>query len=136
MSNTTVWAQAVSMRTQLTGRREGIEDLTGGVNFGIEPQNILDKDRLWKEFLEVNKTFLFGCAVFKEECDAEPDEQPGLVPGHAYTVLEARELQATDGKDCRLLKIRFASSHHVYEAPLTRVQQPLGERRMERSVVS
>lgn len=40
---------------------EGIEDLTGGIATYIISEDILDKDKLWAELMQVNDKFLFGC---------------------------------------------------------------------------
>ncbi|KAI9655670.1 MAG: hypothetical protein M1831_004822 [Alyxoria varia] len=98
---------------------EGIEDLTGGVNNFLEPEDILNKDRFWKELLQVNEKFLFGCGSRRgNDSNGAPDKE-GFVRSHAYTVLEAKEIKRQsevekDGKRTgetkeevvRLLKIR------------------------------
>lgn len=83
---------------------EGIEDLTGGVNVSIDTEDILDKDVLWDELKLVNKKFLFGCSS-RRGMDSLPADDEGFVRGHAYTVLEAREL---DG--WRLLRLKYVIS--------------------------
>lgn len=85
---------------------EGIEDLTGGVNVSLFSEDILDKDRLWEELKQVNKAFLFGCGSFRKEAESEESIDHGLVTSHAYTVLEAREVNMDGGKKERLIKIR------------------------------
>ncbi|KAF2453830.1 hypothetical protein BDY21DRAFT_257149, partial [Lineolata rhizophorae] len=77
---------------------EGIEDLTGGVTTEIFATDILDKDKFWKdELMNVNKTFLFGCG----QMGGKHGERKGIQEKHAYSIMEAREL---DGH--RLLKLR------------------------------
>lgn len=74
---------------------EGIEDLTGGVAVVINPEDIMDKERFWKEQLsQVNEKYLFGGGT-------QPTSSKGFVGGHAYTVLRTYE----DG-DLKLLKLR------------------------------
>lgn len=74
---------------------EGIEDLTGGVAVVINPEDIMDKDRFWREQLsQVNEKYLFGGGT-------QPTSSKGFVGGHAYTVLRTYE----DG-DLKLLKLR------------------------------
>jgi hypothetical protein len=51
----------------------------------------LDKEKLWSELLQVNKTLLFGCGS-RTGRDYDPADDEGFVRGHAYTVLEAREI--------------------------------------------
>ncbi|KAL5117351.1 hypothetical protein ACEQ8H_004796 [Pleosporales sp. CAS-2024a] len=77
---------------------EGIEDLTGGVTSEIFATDILDKDKFWKEeLMNVNKTFLFGCG----QMGGVYGERRGIQEKHAYSIMEAREI---DGQ--RLLKLR------------------------------
>lgn len=88
---------------------EGIEDLSGGVSTYIESEQVLDKDRLWSELMQVNKEsgFLFGCGS-RYGSDSDPRDDEGFVRGHAYTVLNAREVKdpKDETKTLRLLKIR------------------------------
>lgn len=77
---------------------EGIEDLTGGVTSEVFATDILDKEKFWREeLLNVNKTFLFGCG----QMGGIYGERKGIQEKHAYSVMEAREI---DGE--RLLKLR------------------------------
>jgi hypothetical protein len=74
---------------------EGIEDLTGGVAVVINPEDIMDKDRFWREQLsQVNEKYLFGGG-------SKNNASKGFVGGHAYTVLRAFEKD-----DLKLLKLR------------------------------
>ncbi|KAK5119192.1 hypothetical protein LTR85_007806 [Meristemomyces frigidus] len=74
---------------------EGIEDLTGGVGVVLNPEDIMDKKRFWKEQLsQVNEKYLFGGG-------SKPTGSKGFVGSHAYAVLEAWE----EG-DLKLLKLR------------------------------
>jgi hypothetical protein len=77
---------------------EGIEDLTGGVTSEVFATDILDKDKFWREeLMNVNKTFLFGCG----QMGGIYGERRGIQEKHAYSIMEAREI---DGQ--RLLKLR------------------------------
>jgi len=77
---------------------EGIEDLTGGVTSEVFATDILDKDKFWREeLMNVNKTFLFGCG----QMSGTYGERRGIQEKHAYSIMEAREI---DGQ--RLLKLR------------------------------
>ncbi|KAH7313806.1 hypothetical protein B0I35DRAFT_435889 [Stachybotrys elegans] len=78
---------------------EGIEDLTGGMTSEIWTTDILDKENFWKELLQVNKTFLFGCStgVFGRGV-SDPN---GIIDRHAYSIQKAVEM---DGK--RLLRLK------------------------------
>jgi hypothetical protein len=74
---------------------EAIEDLTGGVGVVINPEDIMDKDRFWREQLsQVNEKYLFGGG-------SKPNATKGFIGGHAYAVLRAWE----EG-DLKLLKLR------------------------------
>lgn len=74
---------------------EGIEDLTGGVGVVLNPEDIMDKDRFWREELsQVNEKYLFGGG-------SKPAAAKGFVGSHAYAVLQAWE----EG-DLKLLKLR------------------------------
>jgi len=70
---------------------EGIEDLTGGVATYIKSEDVLDKEQLWRELMQVNDKFLFGCGSRRGR-DNDPADEEGFVRGHAYTVLSAREI--------------------------------------------
>ncbi|KAK4497741.1 hypothetical protein PRZ48_010394 [Zasmidium cellare] len=74
---------------------EGTEDLTGGVAVSLNPEDIMDKDKFWREqLLNVNKRYLFGGG-------SRQGDTKGFIGGHAYAVLQTWE----EG-DLRLLKIR------------------------------
>ena len=78
---------------------EALEDLTGGVTTEKFTADILDKEQTWREFLQVNKNFLFSCAT-----GMWPDrwaDQKGIVEKHAYSVSRAVEV---NGK--RLLRLK------------------------------
>jgi hypothetical protein len=70
---------------------EGVEDLTGGIATYIASEDVLDKDKLWAELLQVNDKFLFGCGS-RQGRDNDPADDEGFVRGHAYTVLAAKEI--------------------------------------------
>ncbi|KZF22520.1 cysteine proteinase, partial [Xylona heveae TC161] len=78
---------------------EAIEDLTGGVTTELFTSDILDKNKFWKEeLMNVNKTFLFGCAT---GYFGEWAFKRGIVATHAYSIMQAREV-----KGHRLLLLR------------------------------
>ena len=59
---------------------EGIEDLTGGVASMINPEDIMDKERFWREQLsQVNEKYLFGGG-------SKTYAKKALVGSHAYAV--------------------------------------------------
>ncbi|KAK0268800.1 hypothetical protein LTR35_015222 [Friedmanniomyces endolithicus] len=63
---------------------EGIEDLTGGVGVVLNPEDIMDKDRFWREQLsQVNENFLFGGGSKRKD-------SKGVVGG--YVIHGVREL--------------------------------------------
>ncbi|GLE04739.1 hypothetical protein PINS_up013718 [Pythium insidiosum] len=68
---------------------EGVEDLTGGVTSEIVCEDILDRDRFWREELtKVNKELLFACAISGVRAFAVH----GIIVNHAYSVLKAVEV--------------------------------------------
>ncbi|KAF2206309.1 hypothetical protein CERZMDRAFT_72258 [Cercospora zeae-maydis SCOH1-5] len=76
---------------------EGIEDLTGGVAVILNPEDIMDKDRFWREQLSrVNEKYLFGGG-------SKPTGTKGFIGGHAYAVLDKYE---DPDSDLKLLKLR------------------------------
>ncbi|KAM3460772.1 hypothetical protein NHJ6243_005568 [Beauveria neobassiana] len=78
---------------------EGIEDLTGGVASYIFATDILDKEHFWKQLLQANNEFLFGCmtGVFGSGFG----DQKGIIEGHAYSIQRVVEIE-----DKRLILLR------------------------------
>ena len=68
--------------------------------------DILNEDDFWdNELKKVNKEFLFGCTT--GILDVGYYHRQGIVEGHAYTIMEAREREPDEsGKRQRLLKLR------------------------------
>lgn len=93
--------------------REAIEDMTGGVTTEIYSTDILDRKKFWEdELMKVNKDFLFGCATgfYADWLDPtgskSPRERQGISEGHAYSIMEAREVEDGKGNVLRFLKVR------------------------------
>ncbi|KAI9808877.1 MAG: hypothetical protein M1827_007152 [Pycnora praestabilis] len=81
---------------------EAIEDLTGGVTTELFTSDILDKEQFWnEELMNVNKKFLFGCAAGTFRNWGTVGDRKGVVEGHAYSIMEARELKGE-----RLVRLR------------------------------
>jgi hypothetical protein len=87
--------------SQADTRSEGVEDLTGGVTTELLTSDILDIDEFWNnEILKVNKEFLFGCSTGL--LDGGYGSRDGISEGHAYVVMDARQLSTGE----RLVKLR------------------------------
>ncbi|QRW14156.1 calpain family cysteine protease [Ceratobasidium sp. AG-Ba] len=73
---------------------DAIEDLTGGVSTIFHVHDILDEEQFWEEELsKVNKDRLFGCYIYKMGGGSDEDTTiNGLFPGHAYSVISAKEV--------------------------------------------
>ncbi|KAK4156277.1 calcium-dependent cysteine-type endopeptidase [Chaetomidium leptoderma] len=78
---------------------EGLEDLTGGVTTEVVTTDILDKEHFWKELMQVNEDFLFGCSTGLWGLGY--GERKGIQEGHAYSIMKAKEI---DGERLLLLK--------------------------------
>jgi hypothetical protein len=89
---------------------EAVEDLTGGVTTKILTDRILSKERLWKELLLVNKNFLFSASSPGSYGD-DSDARRGLALSHAYSVIKAVDAEGEDGKNHRLVLIRYDIPH-------------------------
>ena len=78
--------------------------MTGGVTSELYTCDILDKERFWKEeLLQVNKDFLFAAAI------SGPVNRSGIISGHAYSVLQAREVK---GKRFVLIRYHILCSQY------------------------
>ncbi|EMC95792.1 hypothetical protein BAUCODRAFT_70903, partial [Baudoinia panamericana UAMH 10762] len=85
---------------------EGIEDLTGGVGVVLNPEDIMDKERFWREQLsQVNVKYLFGGG-------SKASSSKGVIGGHAYAVLDKWE---SEDKKLKLLKLRNPWGHQEWE---------------------
>ncbi|OAR00102.1 hypothetical protein LLEC1_04404 [Akanthomyces lecanii] len=70
---------------------EGVEDLTGGVASEFFATDILDKEHFWKQLLQANKEFLFGCStgIFGGGFGS----RRGIIEGHAYSIQRVVEIE-------------------------------------------
>ncbi|KAH7322207.1 hypothetical protein B0J17DRAFT_743424 [Rhizoctonia solani] len=87
---------------------EAIEALTGGISTLTPIKDILDVDRFWEELLNTDKDRLFGCAID----GSRANEITGLYTSHAYSVLEALEV---NGK--RFVRIRNPWGQSEWKGP-------------------
>lgn len=76
------------------------EDETGRESEGFMfSESTKDHNQLWAALLKyTSRNFPMCCSVYVE--------QEGLIGGHAYSLLMAREVRARNGKTLKLLKIR------------------------------
>jgi calpain family cysteine protease len=93
---------------RLTLGSEAIEDLTGGVTTELMSSSVLDKEKFWQELMSVNDEFLFGCwtGTYSDwllPLKGEYREQKGIVQNHAYSIMDAKEIDGV-----RLLRLRYA----------------------------
>lgn len=109
-----------------------IGPFTGGVTSELFTSDILDKDRFWtNELMKVNQSFLFGLA----QMDGFQEEKKGIHRGHAYSIMEAKELD-----NFRLLKIsarNYNLAHakgELRESGLEREERLRKQRRERRKV--
>jgi len=80
---------------------EGIEDLTGGVGVVLNPEDIMDKDRFWREQLsQVNENFLFGGGSKRKD-------SKGVVGGYVVP-------SAICAQPCCMLLTRMLSKSRIY----------------------
>lgn len=110
---------------------EGVEDLTGGIATYIASEDVLDKDKLWSELLQVNDKFLFGCGS-RTGRDYDPADDEGFVRGHAYTVLEAKEIdkpvniQADEERKARKAGRTYSDKKRNEKVRLLKLRNPWG----------
>lgn len=66
----------------------------------------MSKEKLWQELLRANKDFIFTIATPGSQ-GGDSDYRNGLTSEHAYTVLKAVEHKDENGKNVRLVLIRY-----------------------------
>ena len=93
-----------------------MEDLTGGITNVIASNSILYKERLWDELLCSRSDD--GHLIFALSSGPGDKHNNGLVLSHAYSVLEAVEMEKQHGGIIRLVKIRFVLFDFVYKVAL------------------
>lgn len=104
VENGYVARSSVSLHNSRTWRREGMEDLTGGVRTMINTSDILDQDRFWtNELMNISKLYLFGLVPVV----GLYGEEHGIFQQHAYPILEVREMEGF-----RLLKLKYVCHFH------------------------
>ncbi|KAF4471521.1 hypothetical protein FALBO_1564 [Fusarium albosuccineum] len=85
-----------------------IEDLTGGITSTIACKAVLDKERLWREMLDLGAKD--GDFVYSLSTGPGKGHHSGLTPSHAYSVLSAVEVESDQGGKVRLVQIRYFST--------------------------
>ena len=81
-----------------------LRDLTGAPYDRVEDWN--DLDGSWAKIYEANgKNYMLTCFTYSTEVTEEQKEE-GIVSGHAYTILDAREVVDSRKNPQRLLQIR------------------------------
>ncbi|KAI5458137.1 hypothetical protein BGZ63DRAFT_407440 [Mariannaea sp. PMI_226] len=83
-----------------------VEDLTGGVTTVVAGNRVLRKERLWREMVTSDgedSEFVFGLSASMHGWDSKKN---GLVLRHAYSILQATEVEDEEGNKFRLVKIR------------------------------
>ena len=101
------YAKLVGSYMRLRGgwAHEGMSDLTGCPTTTYEFETTADKEFLWRKILAMDvKGALIAAATPGQDMWTEarrPEHEGGLVPGHAYTVISAKEVLGN-----RLLNIR------------------------------
>lgn len=83
---------------------EAVEDMTGGVSTTVASNRVLRKDKLWKELVNADGSFVFSLSAIGTGWDVET--KGGLMLGHAYSILKATEEVDEDGNKIRLVRIR------------------------------
>lgn len=87
---------------------EAVEDLTGGVTSKILTDRVLSKDHLWSELLQANNQFLFSASSPGSFGDGSYARR-GLALSHAYSVIKAVDAEDEEGKNHRLVLIRYVT---------------------------
>ncbi|KAH6885761.1 hypothetical protein B0T10DRAFT_83787 [Thelonectria olida] len=83
-----------------------VEDLTGGVTTVVAGNKVLRKERLWREMATSGTEegeFVFGISPSVQSYDCKRN---GIILHHAYSVLQATEVEDEEGKRVRLVKVR------------------------------
>ncbi|KRX05947.1 hypothetical protein PPERSA_01025 [Pseudocohnilembus persalinus] len=92
-----------------------LRDLTGAPGLCISTQE-KKLDDLW-EFITKNiqKKYLLTAGSQKDERGKEFQKETGIVGGHAYAILDARELQSAQGKIDKCIKLRNPWGTHEWK---------------------
>ncbi|OXV08572.1 hypothetical protein Egran_03665 [Elaphomyces granulatus] len=111
---------------------EAIEDLTGGVTTELMSSSVLDKEKFWQELMSVNDEFLFGCwtGIYSDwlhPLKGEYREQKGIVQNHAYSIMDAKEIDGV-----RLLRLRNPWGEKEWEGPWSDGSEQWTSKWMER----
>lgn len=92
--------------------KEAFDALLNVPTYYHDPEDY-ETDEYWKVIQDYEKkNYIMTSAV-----DLEDDEELGLVGGHAYTVLGAKEYKDEHGEVHRLVKCRNPWDEEYYEGP-------------------
>ena len=83
---------------------DALRDLTGAPTEAMDDQQ--DTNKLWRFVLNAEKSHWIICCYTQSTDIREEQKCIGIIQGHAYTILDVRELRDADNNQIRLLKIR------------------------------
>lgn len=93
---------------------EALKDLTGAPCEVYENQALRNVDMIWKKVFEAdNKGFVICASTYASDV-REQKKTNGLISGHAYSVIAAKEVRDSQGKPARIVQIRNPWGSHEW----------------------